>query len=111
MRAGRLDRRITLAQSLFTEGATGQRELNRSTTAVVWANMRFAGGKEQEKSNSAFPTTKVVFTIRYRTDVGPDDFVTHKTKEYLIDAVQEVTGHNRERFMELHCYLRGLQDG
>ena len=53
---------------------------------------------------------KLIFTIRYRTDVGPDDVIVYKSDTYEIQTVEE-THYTRNRFMKLHAVLKGVQDG
>ncbi len=110
MRIGRLDRRITLNQMVPTVNDFGERVDGFSQIAEVWANIDTRGGSEPAKSETEFPIRKLIFTIRYRTDVGPDDVIVYKSDTYEIQTVEE-THYTRNRFMKLHAVLKGVQDG
>lgn len=110
MRSGRLDRRIELQHYTTTIGATGQRVHSWVTFATVWANVSFMGGSESEKSDSEFHRRRCVFTIRYNTDVNAKYRISWDSKVFDILTVEE-THYTRQRFMKLHCELRGVQDG
>lgn len=110
MRLGRLDRRIRLESLNYTNGDFGQRVATWTIISEVWANVDTRGGKDNEKSQSEYPSRRVVFTCRFRDDVGPDDRVLWDGDVYEIVAVEE-THYTRKRYLKLHAVLKGRQDG
>lgn len=110
MRAGRLRERILIQVDSVAIGATGQRVSDRGTSYPVWANVKYLGGSESNKSESRHFKRKAVFTIRSRDDIfGPDNYISYDSKIFQIDAVETVD--DMRRYMKLHCTLQGLQDG
>jgi len=110
MRLGRLDRRIALQRLTYTTGDYGQRVEGWTAIATVWANVDTRGGNESEKAQTEFPARKVIFTCRFRDDVGPDDRVVWDSDVYQIVTVEE-THYTRKRYLKLHAILKGRQDG
>lgn len=110
MRTGRLDRRIVIRSVQGATNKFGERVGVKTNIAQVWANIDRRGGSEPAKSEQDYPLRKVIFTIRYRDDVGPDDEVRWDGKDYEIQTVEE-THYTRKRFMKLHTVLKGVQDG
>lgn len=110
MRIGRLDRRIELRRINAITSDFGERATSYQSIATVWANIDRRGGSEPAKSEQEYPMRKVIFSIRYRTDIGPDDEIRWDGKNYEIQTVEE-THYTRKRFMKLHAILKGVQDG
>lgn len=110
MRIGRLDRRVVLQSLTYTTSDLGARVPTWGEIDTVWARVDNRGGKEADVNDSNYPTRTTDFTIRFRSDVGPDDRVVWDGKVYLIESVEEVH-YSRKRWMKLKSSLRGLQDG
>ena len=110
MRAGRLRHRIGIQVVTYGISATGQRVEDRGTLYSMFANVKFLGGGESEKSESRHFQRKAVFTIRERSGLfGPDNYIVYDGQRWEIDAIETVD--DMRRYMKIHAHLRGLQDG
>ena len=97
---GKLDRRITLQQQSTAKNAYGGTDKTWSTLATVWAAIEYAktGSDEVVDSGLNLATTRTVFTIRYRDDVGFVERVLYKSEIYDVERIAEV---GREDFLQL----------
>lgn len=96
MRAGRLDRRITLQS--FALGTTGDPTAGTWTTEVtVWAERLDAKGIERAVGSmvQAAEATQA-FRIRYRLDIDPTWRVNDSDELWGITAVLPGSGRDRE---------------
>lgn len=87
MRAGKLDRRITIQR--FTE--TGRDEFNEpvmswADVAAVWAQQRPDRGAERFAAAQVSGTSVMTFHIRYRGDLTVQDRLVYEGRTFEIIA-------------------------
>lgn len=108
MKFGRMDSRILIERATLTTNAYGERTQAWTTLATVWADVIFreGSGNEQVQSLQLMSKQPVHFIIRYSTTVAgvtPKDRVTYNSKEYNIEAIQEI---GRNEGLRLTCTIR-----
>jgi len=108
MKFGRMDSRILIERATLTTNAYGERTQAWTTLATVWADViyREGSGNEQVQSLQLMSKQPVHFIIRYSTTVAgvtPKDRVTYNSKEYNIEAIQEI---GRNEGLRLTCTIR-----
>lgn len=101
MRAGKLDRRVTLMRY----GEIGRDELNQpildwSAIATVWAQQRPVRGAEAAKAGQMTGERMMQFQIRYRSDVSVKDRVVDESATYEITGLSEL---GRREALEIDC--------
>ena len=89
MRAGDLDRRITIEQSTDTADSFGTPVPGWSELDVVWAKVRRRFGREFLEGGVQ-AEADIVFTIRYRSDVTHAMRVVYDADNYDIVSIIEV---------------------
>lgn len=101
MRAGNLDRRITI-QTVGTIVDDYGREVPGGTVdlATVWASMQQQGGREFIAADAVQAERKVVFRLHYVSGLDEAMTVLHDGMEYDIREVREL---GRRQGLELHC--------
>jgi SPP1 family predicted phage head-tail adaptor len=100
MKAGSMDRRITIRRPYFigTEGQPGAvREWE--DVATVWAKVKQESGREFYDAGGKHSERKIVFTIRW-LPVGVIDRVLFEEREFDIAEVREL---GRRAGIELHA--------
>jgi SPP1 family predicted phage head-tail adaptor len=91
MRAGRLDRRITLLRrAVAAPDANGSAVQSFTDYATVWAEKIDAGGREFFAGNQEQAELAVRFRIRYRSDVLATDRITLDGLNHDITHIQEL---------------------
>lgn len=103
MNPGRLDRRIVIESNASTLGATGQSLNGWSTLATVWANKRDVSGTETNRGGEEVARGSTVFTIRFRSDVGPKERITYSGSTYDINFTEEM---GRTEYLKIHTERR-----
>ena len=92
MRSGQIDRRITIEQNTAGRDAAGAE--TESWTALadmpVWAEVRPAAGREFFDAQQIVAEAKVVFRIRYRSDVDHKMRVNYAGNLYDIHGIAEL---------------------
>lgn len=107
MKAGRLDRRISIITPAPTQNAFGEEINSWSTFATVWAELKYAGGNEAYPDNQFVSKVDTVFRIRWSNTVKPleaRDRVIFDNRIFDIVAVHEI---GRREGLELFAYTRG----
>lgn len=90
IRAGKLNRRITLQTLSATRNGIGQPVQSWSDLATVWAEVVTAGGGEGEGDNQRVARSTKQFRIRYRAGLSPRETrVVFDGETYDISAVDE----------------------
>lgn len=100
MRAGLLDRRVTLQQRTLTQDAQGQHVESWSTLATVWATKRDVTGREFVAAQGANADASTVFQIRWRSDVSVLNQVAYEGVTHEIVHVAEI---GRREGLQLVC--------
>lgn len=73
MRAGTLDRRVTLQHATLAEDAHGQQVPTYADYATVWAQRLDTTARERMASQQMISERTCKFRLRYRSDVLPTD--------------------------------------
>lgn len=101
MRAGRLDRRLTLqSRTLAAPNARGEKIPSYSTLATVWGGRRDVSGREFVSAGQLHSEASTRFEIRYRSDLTPIHRVVCEGVTYDIVHVAEI---GRRKGLELVC--------
>lgn len=87
MRAGQLNRRVTIQQLVAGQDEIGQLVQTWSTLATVWADVRYLNGLETIKADATTSIAKASIRIRRRTDVTAGMRVTLGATVFNINAV------------------------
>lgn len=104
MRAGDLDRRITLQKRTEQQDTYGQPIITWVPIATVWAQMQQQSGREFMAGAIPVSERRVVFRMRHRSDITVLDRVTHDGDEFDVNEVREL---GRREGLELHTTARG----
>lgn len=97
MRAGRLNRRITIQQNSPSQDSNGNLTDSWSTFAKVWASIEPLRGREFLEAQAINPETTVRFRIRYVSGVTEDMRIKDENDElYDITAVLHLDHAKRE---------------
>lgn len=107
MRIGRLDRKILISFRSIAQDTYGAGVATFSTTFSAWAKLetRSTGANENVEDGLEKAIQRVVFLIRYSTDVASitsGDKVTYNAQEYDIENVVEM---GRNTSLRLVCKL------
>ena len=89
LRAGLLDRRVTLERRVEVVDASGQAVIQWLPLATVWARVEPLGGREGFGQQQFVATGDLRFTIRWRDDVTPLHQVTYGGVPYDVVSVAE----------------------
>ncbi len=89
MRAGRLDRRITLQSLVEEQQADGHMRRTYQDIATVWAEVTPGKGQETLADDQIVARQSVIFKIRYRAGIDPKGRVHYKGRFYNIRDVAE----------------------
>lgn len=87
MRAGTLNRKITIQRRVTGVDPIGQPIDTTEDIATVWANIRHTSGLEAIKGGAETSIVKASIRIRYRADIDASMTVLHGSKVYQIKAV------------------------
>ena len=103
MRAGRLDRRITLSRMIRTDDSYGEAIPTWVDLATVWAEMLPVRGAEWFVARQTIAEVDTKFRIRYRVGITPLDRVTLDGRYYDVQAVIEL---GRREGLEIYAKAR-----
>ena len=89
MRAGRLDRRVTIQSATRTKDAGGQPVASWSTTATVWATVQPLRGDERLVAQQQIGHVDTRFRIRNNDDisVSVEDRLVLDSENYVIRSI------------------------
>jgi SPP1 family predicted phage head-tail adaptor len=91
MRVGQLDRRIYIQTATTVTDDWNHPTISHNTAAVVWANKQERNSVEVTESMQEVNVTRVIWTIRYRTDIdGLDRLTEDGTNFYHVTGTQEL---------------------
>lgn len=89
--AGELDRLIQLQHGTATNDPESNEPIKSwATYATLWAKMEFLRSVEGEASAREYAEYGLFFTIRFRSDVEPEDRIVFESENY------EIIGRPRE---------------
>lgn len=101
MRAGMLNRRITLQEREAAADAIGQPSPVWLDVATVWADIRLSSGLGMIKADAVSSIVQASIRIRYRDGVNAGMRVVHGATVYAIKAVlPDAAG---KRYADLAC--------
>lgn len=87
MRAGKLNRRVTIQQPGPTRDTAGQPTTGWVDFDSVWADVRYMNGRQYTTSNAEASSATVSIRVRYRTDLSSIMRVVHGVTIFDILAV------------------------
>ena len=90
MRAGRLNRRITIQEPTESQGTTGQAVPSWATYRTVWAEVKQRTGKESFDADQMVAETNTIFKIRYLTGLTRKMRISYGGDYYGIESIAEI---------------------
>lgn len=103
IRAGTLDRRITIQHKTVTTSPDGGQIETWADLATVWANARPLKSDEKFGDQQLIATSLTTFTIRYRSDLTVQDVIKYNGRIWDILDIREV---GRRQGLELDTKAR-----
>lgn len=103
MRAGKLDRRITIEQAAYSQDDFGQEQPVWTTFAERAAQRMDMKGTERFAANQVMATITATFRIRYLPGLKPTMRIVHEGKTYDITGIAEL---GRRRGLEITATAR-----
>jgi SPP1 family predicted phage head-tail adaptor len=100
MRAGDLDRRITIQRRVVTSGPFNEPIVTFELLAEIWADVRQQGGAEFLKAETIIAQRRVVFCIRWLAGVTALDRVVYEGRSHNVTEVREL---GRREGLELYA--------
>lgn len=104
MRAGALDRRVTILQRTVTQDDAGQAVESYSEVAEVWAEVTDLRGREFFAAASVNSEMVTRFRLRYRGDVTTKHRLGHAGRQY--DIIQNPIEIGRRAGIEVLARAR-----
>jgi SPP1 family predicted phage head-tail adaptor len=103
MKAGSLNRRVTIEAQSSTTDALGQPVDTWTNHAVVWADVRLKSGLQALKADADVSVVQASIRIRYRADIHAGMRVSQGSTVYEILAVlPDVSGR---QYTDLVCQV------
>lgn len=90
MRAGRLNRRITIQEPTETQDDYGEAIQSWATFRTVWAEVRQKPGQESFDADQIVAETNTVFKIRYLTGLTRKMRISYISDIYDIHSISEI---------------------
>lgn len=90
MRAGALDRRITIQANATVIDQNGQPVPGWTTRATVWAQVKQTAGREFLAAEQILAEERAVFLIRWRGDIAATDRILWDGKTYDVKWAREI---------------------
>ena len=91
MRAGRMDRLVTLEYKTVSQNDHGEEIETWTAKATIWAGKKDFRGTEFFGAQQVNAEATGIFIIRYRDDVNTEDYrLTYEGDTYDIKAVAEL---------------------
>lgn len=87
MRAGRLNKRITIQSPATGQDATGEPTTGWTDVATVGASIVDVSGREYVAAGGLQNSAQTKITIRYRAGIVPSMRVVHGSDAYNVEAV------------------------
>jgi len=98
LRTGDLDRRIVIYTATTARDSMGQSVETPAILATVWAKITPVGGGEDTEGDKVTASNRVMFTIRFRTDVTEAMQILFDTEYYDIVTIEKP---DRKRRLEI----------
>ncbi len=90
MKAGNLDRRITISVKTATRDSYGAEIIGWSTLATVWAQVMPLSGREYFTAAQFVPEAELKIRIRFREDFDETAKITYNNIDYDILHIAEI---------------------
>jgi SPP1 family predicted phage head-tail adaptor len=90
IRAGKLDRRLTIQRKAVTTSPSGEEIETWSDVAVVWGEARPVPGDEKFGDQQLIASSLMTFRIRWRTDLVVTDRISYWNKIWDILDIREI---------------------
>jgi SPP1 family predicted phage head-tail adaptor len=90
IRAGKLDRRLTIQRKVVTTSPSGEQIETWSSVAVVWGEAKPLPGDEKFGDQQLIASSIMTFRIRWRTDMTVQDKIIHWGKTWDILDIREI---------------------
>lgn len=90
MRAGRLDRLITIQRKTSAVDSFGEPIETWATLVTVWSEMIPVRGQERYAAMQEIAEIDTVFKVRFRTGITPLDRISYDSRIYDITHVLEI---------------------
>src|SRR5688572_13035679 len=93
MRAGKLDRRVTIERAVMTTDGYGQDVPSWATLTTVWASKEDIRDAERMAAQQVGSTITTRFQIRWSSlvaDLTPADRIVYGERTYQVVAVKEI---------------------
>ena len=106
---GKLDRKLTLLNQVYTTNAYGERIAGSDTSVTIYGDFNFKSGKANYESDVFIGEQTIECLIRYRTAIGisPDYYIKNGVTSYAITGIREV---GRKDKMILTLERKDLKD-
>lgn len=108
MRAGDLNKRVTIERRATTQDTFGGQDATWSTVAVVWAGIQPMTGRELFAAQSVESEVTTQIVMRYQAGITAKMRVNYSGRLFNIHAVLDENERHRE--LTLLC-SEGLNDG
>lgn len=109
MRAGKLDRRITLRKPTKAQDSYGEPLVTYADEATVWAEVKPISGGENYEGDQRSSKQRVEVVIRYRPGIEANSWLfVYDGETYEIEDVQEM---GRREGLKLIAYAREVKSG
>lgn len=90
MKAGALDRRITIQNRVETQNSFGEAEITYEDMTSVWAEVRPLTGREYFSAAQYVPEAKLKIRIRYRAGITEKQRIIYQGETYDIGYIAEL---------------------
>ena len=90
MKAGKLDRRITIKVKTATRDSYGAEIIGYTTLDTVWAEVMPLSGREYFVAAQFVPEAQLKIRIRFREDFDETAKITYKSTDYDILHIAEI---------------------
>jgi SPP1 family predicted phage head-tail adaptor len=90
MKAGALDRRITIQDRVETQNSFGEAQISYNDVATVWAEVKPLTGREYFSAAQYVPEAKLKIRIRYRPGVTEKQRIMYQGETYDIGYIAEI---------------------
>jgi SPP1 family predicted phage head-tail adaptor len=90
MRAGDMDRRISVENRVVTTGPFNEPIISYELLAEVWAEVRQQGGTEFLRAQEVTAERRVVFRVRWLEGVSVLDRIVYEDRPHNITEVREL---------------------
>ena len=108
MKAGRLDRRITIQRNfVLGNDGHGNQITEWRTIVLAWASMAQQSGREFFAAGTITEDHQTVFTMRWKADILVTDRVVYQGTVCDIHEAREI---GRKAGLELHCTVRSFDN-